>query len=59
MSNITHNLTDPSKDPQYSEPLIDSARKVKDEELESKRRQSERHMYNLLQQITSEGLIIV
>ncbi|CAI2725916.1 unnamed protein product [Schistosoma spindalis] len=59
LSNITHNLTDPSKDPQYSEPLIDSARKVKDEELESKRRQSERHMYNLLQKVTSEGLIIV
>ncbi|XP_018650665.1 hypothetical protein Smp_159340 [Schistosoma mansoni] len=59
LNNITNHLIDPSKDPQYSEPLIDSARKVKDEELESKRRQSERHMLNLLQQITSEGLIIV
>ncbi|TNN12135.1 Cytoplasmic dynein 2 light intermediate chain 1 isoform 2 [Schistosoma japonicum] len=52
------NIIDPSKDLQYSEPLVDSARKIKHDELESKLHQNERHMLNLLQQITSEGIII-
>ncbi|CAH8473864.1 unnamed protein product [Schistosoma turkestanicum] len=58
-SELTCNLTNPSKDPQYTEPLVDSACKLKDEELDSKRHQNERNMLNLLEKITSEGLIIV
>ncbi|KAK4469259.1 hypothetical protein MN116_006576 [Schistosoma mekongi] len=53
-----NNRTDPSKDLQYSESLVDSALKVKHEELESKLHQNERHILNLLEQITSEGIII-
>ncbi|OON15252.1 hypothetical protein X801_08948, partial [Opisthorchis viverrini] len=50
--------TDPAKDPQYAEPLVDRARAIKDEELERIQQQNERRMRDLLQQATLDGVLI-
>ncbi|CAL8069515.1 unnamed protein product [Calicophoron daubneyi] len=50
--------SDPSKDPQFAEPLVDAALKIKDEEFVRSQRQNERRMRDLLQQAISDGIVI-
>ncbi|TGZ65357.1 hypothetical protein CRM22_005903 [Opisthorchis felineus] len=50
--------TDPAKDPQYAEPLVDRARAGKDKELERIQQQNERRMRDLLQQAILDGVLI-
>ncbi|VDP93417.1 unnamed protein product [Echinostoma caproni] len=49
---------DPAKDPQFVEPLVDQARKLKDTDFEQTQRQNERRMRELLQQATTDGILI-
>ncbi|TPP61411.1 Cytoplasmic dynein 2 light intermediate chain [Fasciola gigantica] len=49
---------DPAKEPQFAEPLVDQARKSKDEEFEQTQRQNERRMRELLQQAAADGILV-
>ncbi|KAA0188120.1 cytoplasmic dynein 2 light intermediate chain 1 [Fasciolopsis buskii] len=55
---VLRHETDPAKEPQFAEPLVDQARKSKDEEFDQIQRQNERRMREILQQTAADGIFI-